>query len=184
MWMTEKLDEGPLFGSLRVPIGPDEDSGSLTERLAELGARCLSETLDSIERGEIVRLAQDSARATYSGKLTREDARLSLTEDPLAFARRVRAFAPRPGAFLALEGGDTLLVLAGSPGRSSHGEDLAPGTVLALDPGRGIELALARGSAWLTRVRPGGRKEMGGFDYANGARLRAGSRLEVKDGGS
>jgi methionyl-tRNA formyltransferase len=178
MWMNERLDEGPLFASLRAAIGPDDDAGSLTDRLALLGARCLSETLDRVERGEIVRTEQDPSRATYSGKLTREDARLSLREDPSIFARRVRAFAPRPGAFLTLTGGETLLVLVSSPGASSG----APGTVLAVDTQRGIELALAQGSIWLRRVRPGGRKEMGGADYANGARLRAGLRLSVSEG--
>ena len=39
MWMTEGLDEGPVFSSLRTPIGPEEDAGSLSARLAELGAR-------------------------------------------------------------------------------------------------------------------------------------------------
>lgn len=181
MWMNERLDEGPLFASLRVPIGPDEDAGSLTDRLAALGARCLSETLDRVERGEIVRTAQDPSRATYSGKLTREDARLSLRDDPVAFARRVRAFAPRPGAYLTLTGGDTLLVLAASPGTPSE-SDVPHGTVLTVDPPRGIEVALDKGSIWLRRVRPGGRKEMGGSDYANGARLRAGLRLPVSGG--
>jgi methionyl-tRNA formyltransferase len=180
MWMNERLDEGPVFASLRVPIEPDEDFGALTDRLAALGARCLSETLDRIERGEIVRTEQDSSRATTSGKLTREDARLSLQDDPLVFARRVRAFAPRPGAFLTLTRDETLLVLAASPGASSG----APGTVLAVEPQRGIELALAQGSIWLRRVRPAGRKEMGGADYANGARLRAGARLTVSEDGA
>jgi len=179
MWMTDRLDEGPLFASRRVPIGPDEDAGALTGRLARLGADLLSETIDRVERGEIVREPQDASRATLSGKLTREDARLSLRDDPAAFARRVRAFAPRPGAFLALEGSDTLLVRAASPGAPSGAA--ARGTVLALDPRRGIEVALDQGSIWLDRVRPSGRKEMGGFDYANGARLRPGALLPVKE---
>jgi methionyl-tRNA formyltransferase len=179
MWMTEKLDEGPIFASRRVPIGADEDAGSLTDRLAALGAGLLVETLHRIERGEIVRHAQDSSRATYSGKLTREDARLSLRDDPGAFARRVRAFAPRPGAFLTLEGGESLIVQGASIGASSSAA--VAGTLLALDPRRGMEVALVQGSVWIGRVRPSGRKEMGGFDYANGARVRPGARLPVKE---
>ena len=179
MWMTEKLDQGPLFASRRVPIGPEEDAGSLTDRLAEEGARCLAETLDRIERGEMVRIAQDEARATYSGKLAREDARLSLRVDPIAFARRVRAFAPRPGAFLELEPEGSLQIVTASPAEA--GEGARPGDVLELDRERGLKLAVGPGSVWLRRVRPSGRKEMGGYDYANGARLRPGSRLPAKE---
>src|SRR5882672_1063922 len=103
MWMTEKLDEGPLFSSCRIPIGAEEDAGSLAARLAELGATCLSEALTRIERGEMVREIQDSSAATYAPKLAREDSRLSLLDAPSLFARKVRAFAPKPGAYLDLE---------------------------------------------------------------------------------
>jgi methionyl-tRNA formyltransferase len=181
MWMTEKLDEGPVFASLKTPIHPDEDAGSLGARLAELGAMCLSETLARIEKGEMVREAQDPSRATYAPKLGREDARLSLGEDPPAFARRVRAFAPKPGATLDLERG-ALQVLAASPGPASAEAAAASddsGWVLALDRERGLLLGLRSGSVWLGRVRPSGRNEMSGYDYALGARLEPGTRLPL-----
>ncbi len=178
MWMTETLDEGPVFASLRTPIGPDENAGQLTERLSELGARLLSETLARIERGEMVREAQDSKRATHAPKFGREDARLSLREEPLAFARKVRAFAPRPGAYLELAR-ESLQVLAASPGTHPPPGAAAgaPGQVIALDRERGLLLKLCSGSVWLRSVRPSGRKEMPAFDYANGARLTEGTRL-------
>ena len=181
MWMTEGLDEGPLFSSCRISIGADEDAGSLTARLAEVGAACLSETLTKIERGEVIREIQDSSAATYAPKLAREDSRLSLLDAPSLFARKVRAFAPKPGAYLDLERGGSLQVLAASPGKSAAGP--APGTVLALDRAQGLEAALGQGSVWLRRVRQSGRNEMSGFDYANGARLNTGSLLPVKDAG-
>lgn len=175
MWMTERLDEGPIFASRPTPIGPDEDAGSLTGRLAELGAALLSETVGRIERGETIRDAQDPSIATYAPKITRESARLSLRDDPVLFSRKVRAFSPRPGAHLALGDGDFLQVLAATPGAPARAA--LPGTVLALDRERGLEVALSQGSVWLRRVRPGGRKEMGGRDYANGARLTPGARF-------
>ncbi len=181
-WMTEGLDEGPVFASLRTPIGPDENAGQLQERLAELGARCLSETLSRIERGEMVRQAQDPERATYAAKLGREDAKLSPDQDPLSFPRRVRAFAPKPGAFLPLRG-EGLQVLAASPGsRAGSAPDVAtPGHILALHRERGIEMGLRKGSVWLERVRPSGRKEMPAFEYANGARLKEGAKLPLEE---
>jgi len=182
MWMTEKLDEGPLFSSCRIPIGAEEDLGSLTARLAELGARCLSEALTKIERGEMIREEQDSSLATYAPKLARGDSRLSLLDSPSAFTRKVRAFAPKPGAYLDLARGGSLQILAASPGESAGGP--APGTVLALDRARGLETALDGGSVWLRWVRQSGRNEMSGFDYANGARLNPGSLFPVKDAGS
>lgn len=174
MWMTEGLDEGPTFSSLETPIDPDENAGTLGARLAALGAACLSETLGRIERGEVVRTPQDSSRATFASKVRAEDAALRLDEAPESLARRVRAYAPEPGAYLSLESG-RLLVLAARPGEATSAA--AAGTIVRVDPARGLEVALAQGTVWLRVVKPAGRREMSALDFANGARLRAGSRL-------
>jgi methionyl-tRNA formyltransferase len=181
MWMTQGLDEGPVALSRATPLGSEENAGSLGARLAELGAAVLVETLDRIERGEMLRREQDPAAATVAPKIARDAGRLSLAEDPESLARKVRAFTPDPGAFLALEGGRLqvaaarvgALVPAGPP----------PGTVLAVERERGIEISLPSGSLWLTRVKPSGRREMSGYDYANGARLGPGGRLPLAEGG-
>jgi methionyl-tRNA formyltransferase len=197
MWMTEGLDEGPVFLSRAVPIADDEDAGALGARLAELGAACLSETIDRIERGEMVREAQDAESATVTRKLGAADARLRPEEPPEALARRVRAFAPEPGAYFLLEAPaapgapgalavqevptpERLLVLEAAAGSSARREEL-PGTVLSVDRGRGVEIALPAGSLWLRRVKPAGRRAMDGAEYANGRRLRAGGRLVLGD---
>lgn len=185
MWMTEGLDEGPVFLSETTPIGSEEDAGSLAARLSALGAGLLSRTLDRIERGEIVRTAQDPARASYAPKIQPELSVLGVDLPPELFARRVRALTPAPGAYLPLEEG-RLLVLSAEPAEGeARGEtDAAPGAVLALHRDRGIRFLLAGGSVWLRRVRPSGRKEMSGWDYANGARLSPGSRLLLRTGGA
>jgi methionyl-tRNA formyltransferase len=180
MWMTEGLDEGPLFLALATPIAPGEDAGSLGARLAELGAQCLAETLDRIERGEIIRLAQDHARATLASKIRPEDLRLRPDQPPATLARRVRAYAPEPGAYLELTRG-RLFVLAAAPGEDQPPGGAAPGTVLRVDRARGIEIALPAGTIWLTRVKPEGRKAMSAAEYANGARLKPGTRLPLAE---
>jgi methionyl-tRNA formyltransferase len=79
--------------------------------------------------------------------------------------------------------GDRLLVLAAEPG-SATPAGTAPGTLLAIDRARGMEIALARGSLWLTRVKPAGRNAMSGAEYANGKRLKPGDRLPILLGAS
>lgn len=193
MWMTEGLDEGPIFLRRATPIDRDEDAGALGARLAALGAECLAETLDRIERGEIVKLAQDSAEATLAPKVRAVDARLRLDEPAQMLARRVRAYSPEPGAYLAL-GSGRLLVLSAGPGDAAEaaagsrgtvdlGSRPAPGTILHVDPSRGLLIALSEGTLWLRRVKPAGRREMGAADFANGARLKPGSRLPLEGAG-
>jgi methionyl-tRNA formyltransferase len=180
MWMTEGLDEGPLFLSETVPIGPGETAGALAARLAERGADLLARSLDRIERGAILRTPQDPERATYAPKIPTDLPALTLELSPEEFTRRVRALSPAPGAYLPLDAGRLLVVeaepAAAEPPGAAGG---AAGTVLALDRRRGIRLGLRNGSVWLRRVRPSGRKEMPGWDYANGARLTCGAGLPL-----
>jgi methionyl-tRNA formyltransferase len=184
MWMTEGLDEGPVFLAERTPVAPGENAGALAARLAGLGADALARTLDRIGGGAIVRSAQDSAGATYAPKITAAMSVLTLADAGIPFARRVRALSPSPGAYLDLEEG-RLQVLEAAPGGGVDDTDAAaPGTVLQVDRLRGLRLRLAQGSVWLARVRPAGRRDMSGADFANGSRLKPGSRLAVRGAAS
>jgi len=183
MWITEGLDEGPVARAHPVAIEPEENAGELGARLAQVGAQCLSETVADIEAGRIARVPQDSSNATYAPKISSDAGRLTLDLSPETLTRRVRAYTPEPGAYFELQGG-RLLVHAAIPGPSSPpsapgGAPGDTGTILALDRERGILLALEEGSVWLRRVRPSGRKEMPGRDYANGARWKPGDRLPL-----
>ena len=180
MWMTEGLDEGPVFLRDTTAIEAGENAGALGARLAELGAACLARSLDRVTRGEIERHAQDASRATYAPKIASNAGRLAIDADPKELARRVRAFTPDPGAHLDLPEG-RLLVTEAEPGTGDGTEAPPAGTVRAVDRARGVEIALPRGSLWLRRVRPAGRREMTGFEYANGARLKPGARLPLQE---
>jgi methionyl-tRNA formyltransferase len=191
MWMTEGLDEGPLFLSRPTPIGPDENAGALGERLTAMGAELLAESLARLERGAGERHRQDDALATYAPKVRGEDARLSFDASATDLARRVRAYAPAPGAWIDLETGRLAVLAARAEGRDAaapsapRGLDLLPtpaGSVTAVDRARGLGVACGEGTLWLARVRPAGRNEMSGADYANGARLRPGSPLPLRAG--
>jgi methionyl-tRNA formyltransferase len=174
MWMTEGLDEGPIFISMATPIGTEENAGALGSRLADLGADCLVRVLDRLERGDVARTEQNDDEATYAPKLAAGAGRLSLDRPAEELARRVRAFTPDPGAYIELTSG-RLLVVEGV----AEGGGGAPGTILSVDRSAGIRIATGDGSLWLRRVRPSGRRDMSGFDYANGARLAAGGRLSL-----
>ena len=178
MWMTEGLDQGPIFLSRSTAIHDEEDAGTLGARLALLGAECLAESLARIEQGDSTRREQDAASATYAPKIAPGAGRLTFDRSAEELARSVRAFTPEPGAYLPL-GAERLAVLSAE---ADGDAGAPPGSVIALDRAKGIRIALADGSIWLRRVRPSGRREMSGFDFANGARLKPGARLALAGG--
>src|SRR6185503_9211362 len=98
MLMDEGMDTGPVLATLETAIGPEEDAGSLGTRLAELGASLLIETLRGFEEGSIEPRSQEHAGATYAPKLLPDERTLDWRQPADAIVRRVRAFAPDPGA--------------------------------------------------------------------------------------
>jgi methionyl-tRNA formyltransferase len=104
MQLTAGLDSGPVCLQERIPIGPEDDYGTLATRLEALGGELLVRALD--EQPDYVE--QDESGVTYAEKLTAEDRRLDPTVGALAQARRVRALSPHVGAYLEQPDGSRL----------------------------------------------------------------------------
>jgi methionyl-tRNA formyltransferase len=104
MQMDAGLDTGPMLASRRVEIGEDEDAGSLTARLSEIGGPLLAEVLDELEAGRLEPVPQPEQGVSHAPKITPEDRLLDLSRPAVALARQVRALSPHVGATLAIDG--------------------------------------------------------------------------------
>lgn len=111
MRVEREMDAGPVALVRRTPIGADETAGELTARLARLAADAIQEAVEQAAAGRLRWTPQDPAAATFAPKLGPEDGRLDWSEPAAALARRVRALAPRPGAWTEWQG-ERLRVLA------------------------------------------------------------------------
>jgi len=152
MRVTAALDAGPIALVEPVPIGADDDYGSLAARLATIGGELIVRALDLRSAGELELVDQDESRATYAEKIAPEERRLDPRRPARELERRVRALNPHVGAYLELDGGGRLGVRAAS---AEEGE-LEAGR-LAVDRGR-LLLGCADGVLLLSRVQtPGGR---------------------------
>jgi len=172
MRVEREMDAGAVCLVKRTPIGADDTTGGLEQRLAALAADAIAEALDAIASGAARFSPQDAARASFAPKLGPEDALLDPLLPAAELARRVRALAPRPGAVLQL-GAEKLRIL------SAHAErgpaDRAAGCVARASGA----LRVATGDGWLVLdrlQRPGGRvlpvaEFLRGFDVPDGARL-------------
>lgn len=98
MKMDELLDHGPILAVRATPIGEGEGAGALTERLAEVGAELLVETLAHFD--EVRVLGQDHSQATLAPKLRKSEGELEWGMGADEIDRRVRALQPWPGATL------------------------------------------------------------------------------------
>jgi methionyl-tRNA formyltransferase len=170
--MDAGMDTGPTLLRRATPIGPDETAGELAERLAELGAATLVETLDRLE--ELVPQPQDDAQATRAPRLRRGDGRLDWRRPAPALVRLVRGLNPWPGVTVSSPAGRLLIWRA----RSLDG-DAEPGVLAEADG----HLAVGTGEGLLlpVEVQPENRRAMAWDPFLRGARFRPGARLGTPD---
>jgi methionyl-tRNA formyltransferase len=102
MKMDAGLDTGPVLSLRRTPIHPTDDSQILHDRLAQLGAELLAETLPDYVAGKISPQPQAATGAIYAAKIKREDGRIDWPSPAEKIWNRLRAFTPWPGAFTFL----------------------------------------------------------------------------------
>lgn len=104
MKMDQGLDTGPILSQRSTPITDEMTAGMLFDRLAQMGAELLVETIPRYVRGEIEPYQQQEAQATYAPQLRKEDGRLNFNLSAAFLARQVRAYNPWPGAFGYFDG--------------------------------------------------------------------------------
>ncbi|HZO91347.1 MAG TPA: methionyl-tRNA formyltransferase [Chthonomonadaceae bacterium] len=174
MWMEATLDTGDVLLAESVPIEPDDTAGTLTPKLAALGARLLVDTLDGLAAGTIARHPQDDSLATYAPAITPEDGYLRWEEPAEVIRNRLRGVTPKPGAFAAIKG-RRVKVWSAQVASASVGDAL-PGTVLALSRApSGVLVAAGAGTALLlTEVQPESGRRMPAADWARGLHLTPG----------
>jgi methionyl-tRNA formyltransferase len=154
MRLVEELDAGPVCRAQEVAIAPDDDYGTLSARLAALGAALLVEAIE----GPREYVAQDPAAVTYAEKLTAADRELDPRRPAVALEATVRALHPHIGTHLP--GGLRVLEarVAAMP--------TPPGS-LAASEGR-LYYGTTPGTLELLRVQPPGKRAMDAASYLRG----------------
>ncbi|MFN0105940.1 MAG: methionyl-tRNA formyltransferase [Bryobacteraceae bacterium] len=160
------LDTGDMLRKAETSIGPDETAPELSERLAAIGAELLIETLEMLERGQIVPEPQDHSSATLARILTKEDGVVDFSMTARVIHNRLRGFTPWPGATTTFRGTGLKILSA----KVSTEVGLAPRELAVR--GRKLLAGCGEGSVLeLVDVQPDGRKRVSGESFANGARL-------------
>jgi methionyl-tRNA formyltransferase len=104
MMMDEGMDTGDILLQIEIPIGEEETSETLHDRLALLGAQLLLETVRGMKVGNLHPIPQDHSKATYAPPLKKEDGRIDWSKEAKEIDRQVRAFNPWPGGFTEWNG--------------------------------------------------------------------------------
>lgn len=171
MHMDAGLDTGPVLAREAIPILPDDDAGTLHDRLAALGARMIVETLEAMPEGRLKAIAQPERGATYARKIDKAEAILDWSRPAAELERAVRAFRPLPGAATRLAGEDIKVwgarVLAA---RGAPGETLASGA-------DGIVVACGELALQITELQRQGGRRLPAGEFLRGRPIAPGARF-------
>jgi len=173
MLMDVGLDTGDMLVKRAIPILPDEDAGSLHDRLAILGAAAMAETLDLLAAGRLFPQKQDDSLSCYAPMLKKELGAIDWQKSPAEIRNLVRGITPWPGAYTRLDGRLLKLFTA----HTASGEGI-PGTVLRAD-GSGLEIACRGGSIVFTDLQLEGKKRISAADFLAGYRVAPGTVLDA-----
>ncbi len=169
--MDRGLDTGPVILQSAEPIRPEDDAGSLGERLARLGAGVLVDSVDLLAAGPVAPRAQDHSLATFAPKFGPQDRLLDWSNPAAVLVNLARALSPDPAATTTFRGEGLKVFRA-----EATDADGDPGVVV--EAGKdGFIVATAAGGFRPVELAPAGRSRMSGADFANGYRPEVGERL-------
>jgi len=162
--MDEGIDTGAIITQKEVEISEFETAGSLTKKLATIGAKTLVDTLPKYIKGAIILEKQLSGKATYAGMINKQDGLLDFQEIAEELERKIRAYDPWPICYFNWNG-KNVKIYNGRVLKTNH-----------LEPGqRGIIekypcIGTKTFDLQLVKIQMPGKQKINGDKFLNGAR--------------
>lgn len=167
MYMVEKLDAGDILAKQSIPINDSDDVGILHDKLADLGASLLIDTLPKLFNHELKPRKQDELKVTYAPTISRELERIDWTEDSRQIFNHIRGLRPWPVAYTTYEGTRMKIWNSEETGKTYQGK---PGEIVKIIPEDSfIVLCGDNLGIKITEIQPAGSRKMKTADFLRGA---------------
>lgn len=177
MKMDAGMDTGPILAIEATPIGPEENSQMLHDRLASIGAALLVRSIPAYIEGALEPKPQ-AGQATYTRKIEKQDGLIDWSQPAREIALKVRAFDPWPGAFTFQAGTEPkrLIKLWQAVAEETSGP---PGSLLESNQSNreGLLIGCGVGALRVKTLQPEGRRRMSAAEFAAGHPLVKGQEL-------
>ena len=184
MQMDVGLDTGNMLWKKQTPIKPDDNGGSLHDRLASLGAEAMIEALEQLASeqpsSQLTNEKQDDQLAIYAHKLSKQDAQIDWSMSAESIALTVRAFNPWPVAF-TVEAGERIRLFEAEVIPEAHNK--TPGTVISKSR-EGIVIACGENALSVQKLQLPGSKSMPVSDFVNGGKAMLNENTQLTSAGA
>jgi len=169
--MDAGLDTGPILSQGVLPISEADDTGTLHDKLAALGARMIVDAVAKVAAGDVHLTPQPAEGVCYAAKIGKRESALDWTRSASELSRAIRAYRPVPGA-AALLGGEALKIWRAQPADASG----SPGEVLTTNA-HGIVIACGEGALQVTELQRAGGRRLSAAEFLRGRSLKPGTRF-------
>ena len=173
MMMDKGMDTGDILLMEKTPIAAEETAAELHDRLSEMGAPLLLETLKRLQTGDLTPIPQNPAKATYAPMLKKTDGEIDWSQPAERIARRIRGMTPWPGAYTFSDGMRLKIFKARVLERDIS---VPPGTILECMPGE-LRVATGKSALAISEIQGKSGKRMPIDDFLCGCRLPDGTCL-------
>ena len=174
MKIIKALDAGPMLLQSRCAIAETDTAETLSETLAQLGAKTLLKTL---ETNLVNAQAQNDGEATHTKKIDKSDARIDWNKSAIDLDREIRAFNPWPISFAEMNG-ERIRIWQATPLAEKHNKQ--PGQIISVNQA-GIDVATGEGVLQVRQLQLSGGKKLSVADMLNGkvALFKIGHRFDL-----
>ena len=172
MEMETGLDTGPMISKMETQIESNDNAQTLHDRLANLGAKLLVDTIPQYVTGKIKSIPQDDSQSSHASKITREMGQIDWTKTATDIWNQARAFTPWPGVFTHLNGKLIKLIEV----EPINTIDLAPG-IIGQSNSNGIIVGCGKEALLISKLQKDGGKRMTAEAFLAGHPLPVGTQL-------
>ena len=176
--MAEGMDTGDILAQARTPIDLNENAAQLFDRLAQIGAALLVETVAALENGTAQAVPQDESRASHASMLSRDQSPMDWQKTARQLHDQVRGLYPWPAATMVLDGIRCKVLRSAMTGETSS---KAAGTVVQADK-KGLRVVCGDGGVLdILELQPDGKKAMTASAFLLGHPVQAGTVLTKQE---
>jgi methionyl-tRNA formyltransferase len=166
--IDEKIDTGAILLQSKVRIEENDTAGILHDKLMDIGAKLVVQTIQGLLNNTIESRAQDSSGSSLAPKIFREDCKINFNMSSSEVHNFIRGLSPYPGAW-AIVNNKEIKIYKGEIGLPQRG--LLPGSILT-DNHSYFSIATSDGSYKILELQIPGRKKMNVIDFIRGNNLQ------------
>ena len=174
-FITPKVDTGAVICQDKLPIHPNDNYGTLSERMGILGSDLLVETINLIESGSASAIKQNDNQATLAPKITKDMTIIDWSRPARELHNLVRGLTPTPSATTIIKG-KRIKIQETWVDNDDNGSNYLPGEITAIKKSI-VSVQTGNGHLLIHRVQLEGKKTMDIGSFMNGFALNIGDRF-------